>query len=37
MRSDSSAFNDTEFDSGRKTLILYLKCTSCNEGTDYMD
>jgi hypothetical protein len=38
MRSDSSAFQDTEFDSGRKqTLILYLKGTSCNEGIDYMD
>jgi hypothetical protein len=33
MRSDSSAFQDTEFDSGRKqTLLFYLKCTSCIEG-----
>jgi len=38
MRSDSFAFQDTEFDAGRKqTLLFYLKCTSCNEGINYMD
>jgi len=38
MSSDFSAFQNTEFDSERKqTLILYLKCNSCNEWIDCMD